>query len=477
MFKFLKDKLKAAVAEFSKKVDEEAEEVDEVPEELPEEPAEKPAEVKEPEKAPPKAEQPGEEKKGLFAGIRKIFKKEEKAPEAPEEPEVKPEPEEPQIEVPEEAAPEEPEVKPEPEEAAVEAEVPEKPAAEVAERLPEEEPAEEEKPVPEAEAPEVPEVEAPPPIEPPPPVTPEAPKLPKKPPEPLEEPKGFLGRLKQKVIAKKLSEQQFNSLFWDIEVALLENNVAVNVIDKIKKDLAENLVDKPIARSRIQDTITSTLKHSLEGLFVGSFDLIEKASAKKPFVICFIGVNGSGKTTTIAKVAHMFKEKHMSCVLAAADTFRAAAIHQLKEHGKRLGVRVISQDYGSDAAAVAFDAIKHAQARNIDVVLIDTAGRLHSNIDLMDELKKVVRVSKPDMTIFVGESITGNDCVEQALKFDEAVGIDGVILSKADIDEKGGAAISVSYVTGKPIIYLGTGQEYADLKPFDSSIVLESLGL
>jgi fused signal recognition particle receptor len=205
--------------------------------------------------------------------------------------------------------------------------------------------------------------------------------------------------------------------------------------------------------------------------------LIQKAKEKKPLVICFVGINGSGKTTTIAKMVKFFQNNGMSCVMAASDTFRAAAIDQLQKHSDNLGVKLIKHDYGSDAAAVAFDAVKHAESKNIDIVLIDTAGRMHSNVNLMEEMEKIIRVAKPDLKIFVGESITGNDCTEQAQKFNESIGIDGIVLSKADVDEKGGAAISVSHVTGKPILYLGIGQNYEDLKEFDPSIVLKSLDL
>ena len=166
----------------------------------------------------------------------------------------------------------------------------------------------------------------------------------------------------------------------------------------------------------------------------------------------------------------------LGVVLAAADTFRAAAIDQLQLHADKLKVKLIKHDYGSDPAAVAFDAVKHAQSTDKDVVLIDTAGRIHSNINLMEELSKIIRVAKPDLKIFVGESITGNDCTEQAKKFDDAVGIDGIILSKADVDDKGGAAISVSYVTKKPILYLGIGQEYDDLEFFKKESILQSIG-
>lgn len=304
--------------------------------------------------------------------------------------------------------------------------------------------------------------------------------------EPEEKKKtGFFGRIASAVTGAvttaKISEEKFESMFFDLEVVLLENNTAVEVIGKIKTDLKEALVEKPLPRMKIEETIRKTLQKSIEGLFTNAYDLekkiLEEVGQKKPYRIMFVGINGSGKTTTIAKMAKKLQDKKLKVVIAASDTFRAAAIHQLQEHADKLGIKLIKHDYGSDPAAVAFDAIKYAEAHGLDVVLIDTAGRLHSNINLMDEMKKIVRVSKPDLKIFVGESITGNDCVEQARSFNEAVGIDGIILSKADVDEKGGAAISVSYITKKPIFFLGTGQEYDDLTPFSAEAVISQLGL
>ncbi len=293
-----------------------------------------------------------------------------------------------------------------------------------------------------------------------------------------EEKEGFFKRLTQKVTTKKISEMQFEEFFWELEVAMLENNVAVEAIEKIKDDLKRNLVDIPIRRGKIQETIFEALKNAIIELFKEQkFELMKEIEKKKPYIICFVGVNGSGKTTTIAKFGHMLKKHGKSVVLAAADTFRAAAIDQLEEHANNLGVRLIKHGYGSDPAAVAFDAIKHAEAKKEDVVLIDTAGRMHSNINLVDEMKKIARVAKPDSIIFVGESITGNDCVEQARRFNEAVGIDAIVLAKADVDEKGGAAISISYVTKKPIIYLGVGQGYDNLEEFDVNKILGSIGL
>lgn len=294
------------------------------------------------------------------------------------------------------------------------------------------------------------------------------------------EEKGFFSRLKDTITKTTLSEDKFNDLFWDLEVVLLENNVAVEVIDKIRDDLKTNLVNQKIPRGKLEEYIQQTLRKSVEDLFdLPRVDLFAsmKHKKEKPFIIAFVGINGSGKTTTIAKLAHLLKKNNITTVIAAADTFRAAAIQQLEEHGEKLGVKVIKHDYGADPAAVAFDAVKYAHAKSIDVVLIDTAGRMHSNTNLIDEMKKIVRVAKPDLKIFVGESITGNDCVEQARTFNNAISFDCIILTKADVDEKGGAALSVSYVTKKPITYFGIGQTYDDLEVFDKEKVMGSIGL
>ncbi len=293
-----------------------------------------------------------------------------------------------------------------------------------------------------------------------------------------EEKKSIFSSIKEQITTTKISKERFKEMFWELELALLENNVAVEVIEKIRSDLEKSLVDRPLARTRISQTISETLKKSVGELFTHeSINLAENAKRKKPYVILFLGINGSGKTTTIAKIANLLLKQKLKVVMAAADTFRAASIEQLQQHADMLGVKLIKHTYGSDPAAVAFDAIKYAESKGIDAVLIDTAGRLHSNVNLMAEMKKIVRVSNPDIKIFVGESITGNDCVEQARQFNEAVGIDGIILSKADVDEKGGAAISVSYITKKPILFIGTGQDYDDLKEFSGKEIIGGLGL
>ncbi|MBI4447792.1 signal recognition particle-docking protein FtsY [Candidatus Woesearchaeota archaeon] len=286
--------------------------------------------------------------------------------------------------------------------------------------------------------------------------------------------------MKEKVTTKTITEKQFEELFWDLEVTLLENNVALGVIDKIKVDLKKQLVNVPIRKNKIEEAIIESLRNSIEGLFdVPQIDLIQEIKNKKekPYIILFLGINGGGKTTSLAKVANYLIKNHLSCVLVAADTWRAASIEQLEEHAKNLGVKIVKHNYASDPAAVCFDGIKHAQAKGIDVVLIDTAGRIHSNANLMSEMEKIVRVSKPDLKIFIGESISGNDCTEQMVKFNESVNVDGAILTKADVDEKGGAAISISYVSKKPILFLGVGQKYDDLEKFDKQKIISSLGL
>jgi len=292
-----------------------------------------------------------------------------------------------------------------------------------------------------------------------------------------EEKKSIFSMLKEKFSTTKITEQSFEELFEQVEIILLENSVAVSVINELKEKLKWEIIDRPIKRNEIEREVKESLRKVLEKILLEPFDFISKVKEKKPFIIAFFGINGSGKTTTIAKVSHLLKKNDISSVLAAADTFRAASIEQLEKHAAKLKVKVIKHDYGADPAAVAFDAIAYAKAHGIDVVLIDTAGRMHTKTDLMKEMEKICRVAKPDLKIFVGESITGNDAVEQAHAFNESAGIDGIILTKADVDEKGGAIISTSFITKKPILFLGTGQNYEDLEVFDKKKVLDKLGL
>jgi len=295
-------------------------------------------------------------------------------------------------------------------------------------------------------------------------------------PQPPEK-KGFFAKLKEK-FKFKITEQYFEEIFSDLELVLLENNVALGAAEKIKEKLKQELVGKEVKKQDVEKEIKQALKDSIENLLIKPFDFISRIKEKKePFVIVFFGINGSGKTTTIAKICDLLQKNKISCVLAAGDTFRAASIEQLQKHADKLQVKLIKSQYGADPASVAFDAVKHASSHKIKAVLIDTAGRMHTKQDLMREMEKISRVSNPDLKIFVAESITGNDVIEQAKAFNEAVGIDAIILTKADIDEKAGTVISVSHVTNKPILFLGTGQNYEDLEKFDKEKIIEGLEL
>jgi len=291
------------------------------------------------------------------------------------------------------------------------------------------------------------------------------------------EEKGFFTKIKDK-FKFKITEDYFEDIFSDLELILLENNIALEVVEKIKSDLKKELIGLEIKKEEIGKQVKEALKISLESLFVEKLNLTEKIKEKEDtFVIVFFGINGSGKTTTIAKIANLLLKNNISCILAASDTFRAASIEQLEKHADNLKIKLIKSKYGADPASVAFDAISHAKAHKIKVVLIDTAGRMHTKENLLKEMEKIVRISKPDLKLFIAESITGNDATQQAKNFNEAVGIDAIILTKADVDEKGGTAISVSYVTGKPIIYLGVGQSLDSLEEFSPKKLIKSLGL
>ena len=270
-------------------------------------------------------------------------------------------------------------------------------------------------------------------------------------------------------MGKKLTEEKLEDFLWDIEVALMEADVAVDVIEKIKDDLKKALVGKKVKfRANVSKIVEDTLKKSIKEILSKDFDFDEFIkNSPRPTVIMFLGVNGTGKTTVIAKLAKYLKDKGYSVVLAAGDTFRAGAIEQISIHGDNLGVKVIKHQAGGDPAAVCYDAIEHARAKHKDFVLIDTAGRMQTNRNLMEEMKKIKRVAKPHLTIFVGDALAGNDAIEQAREFEEAVGIDAVILTKVDADAKGGAALSIAYELNKPIIFLGNGQNYEDLMKFD----------
>jgi fused signal recognition particle receptor len=277
---------------------------------------------------------------------------------------------------------------------------------------------------------------------------------------------------------RKIDESEVDELLWELELGLLESDVALPVIEEIKNGVREGLVGKRVDRKfTLDQVVEAALRSAIEAVLKKSefdFDGYIKGH-EKPVIIMFVGINGTGKTTAIAKLSNRLQKMGLTTVLSASDTFRAGAIEQLNVHAERLGTKIIKHQSGGDPAAVAFDAVDHAKAKRRDVVLVDTAGRMQTNANLMDEMKKIKRVVHPHLVIFVGDSLAGNDAIEQAIAFDKAVGIDAVILTKIDTDAKGGAALSIADAIGKPIAFLSTGQEYEDIIKFDSKWMLDRL--
>jgi fused signal recognition particle receptor len=275
-----------------------------------------------------------------------------------------------------------------------------------------------------------------------------------------------------------IEEEDLEQPLWDLEMALLESDVEMSVAERILDTVREKMLGE--SRKQVETTgelVESALHDALlDVIAVGQFDFEERiAEADKPVTIVFTGVNGVGKTTSIAKLSEWLADRGYSSVMANGDTYRAGANEQIQEHADRLDRELISHDQGGDPAAVIYDGVEYAEAHDIDVVLGDTAGRLHTSDDLMAQLEKIDRVVDPDMTLFVDEAVAGQDAVNRAKEFNDAAEIDGAILTKADADSSGGAAISVAYVTGKPILFLGTGQGYDDITLFEPEELVESL--
>jgi len=293
------------------------------------------------------------------------------------------------------------------------------------------------------------------------------------------EPKLTIATKLKKAIVRKavIKEEDVHIMLEDFNLALLEADVAVSVADKITDDIKKRLVGKELSgKDDVKKVSESAIRESLRDVLKQEkVDFVSRVSHKKPFVILFLGPNGHGKTSTIGKVARYLQKNSLSSVIAAADTFRAASIEQVEKIAGRVGVKVIKQTYGSDPAAVCFDAVKYAEAHKVDVVLIDTAGRSELNTNLMEQLKKIVRVAKPDMKVYIGEALAGNAALEEAKKFNEMIGLDGIIMTKVDCDVKGGSLLSVSHVVKKPVLFITTGQELDNIMQFDEDWFIEKV--
>ena len=274
-----------------------------------------------------------------------------------------------------------------------------------------------------------------------------------------------------------VSEKDVSDALAELEMTLLESDVALPATDAIIANVRKSLVGKhrKIGES-VDSLVVGALKLALLDVLGNGFDLIEYIrSHPKPVRILFTGVNGTGKTTTVAKIGSYLKKQGFSVVIGAGDTYRAGAIEQIGVHAERLGIKIIQHPEGGDPSAVLFDTVQYAQSHKIDVVLADTAGRFHNKANLMSQLEKIKRVMKPDLVIYVDEAVAGNDAVTRAFEFDKTVGADAVVLTKADMDSRGGAAISIAHTIGKPLMFIGTGQSYDDITPFEPAQVVDEL--
>ena len=272
-----------------------------------------------------------------------------------------------------------------------------------------------------------------------------------------------------------------DEILTQLEEELLQSDMGHSAVMEVISTLKANLIGSRIdPRKGLDKIVEMVVRNSLQDLLEAGYWDFDRTiqsfvAVDTPVSIMIVGVNGTGKTTTTAKITHRLTEQGYSVVLAAADTFRAGAIDQLSAHADRLGVRCIKSQRGGDSAAISRDAIESAKAKGDDIVIIDTAGRMQNKTNLMEELRKVHRITKPDLVIFVADALAGNDAVTQAKEFQRILNFDGVALCKLDTDAKGGAALSIAHATGRPIVLAGVGQDYVDLKDFDPEWFLDSI--
>ena len=290
---------------------------------------------------------------------------------------------------------------------------------------------------------------------------------------------GFLNKIKTLVVEHEfvLSEKDIEESLFELQMVLLESDVAYPVAEAITEHMKKELVGTHRKlRESADDVVTDALRHAIEKVLGEGFDLVSYIkNHEKPVKILFTGVNGTGKTTSVAKIAHYLQSQGLSVVVGAGDTFRAGAIEQIRVHCERLGIKLIAHQEGADPSAVLYDTVEYAKAHKTDVVLADSAGRFHNRVNLMNQLEKIKRVMKPDLVFYVDEAVAGNDAVIRAEEFEKTVSTDGVILTKVDMDPKGGAAISIAYTIGKPLVFLGVGQGYDDMKPFTPSLIIDEI--
>lgn len=285
--------------------------------------------------------------------------------------------------------------------------------------------------------------------------------------------KDFSSNVKETVAEKELEEDDLDPLLEQMRLKLLQNNVSMDAAESIEQEIREKLLGESVGRRSVEEKVNEAVKDVLKDILDDSYDFDkELENAEKPQVVFLIGFNGSGKTTTAAKLGKYLQDKKQEVVLGAGDTFRAASIEQLQEHGEKLGCKVIAHEYESDPAAVGYDTVEHAE-KNGKVAIVDTAGRSHADQNLIGELEKMIDVNEPDITFLVIDALAGNDVVEQAEAYENMY--DAIIVTKMDVDEAGGAIISISERSGKPVAFLGTGQGYEDLKAFDKEDFVEKI--